>query len=350
MVFGNMGETSRHRRRLHPRSRRPASAAYYGEYLINAQGEDVVAGIRTPQYLTRAAREQSRGDGAVDGRDDAGSLRRARRASSTCSSAIIATCRTSSSPSSAALCGCCRRAPASAPPRRLCASPSTWRDEGLIAEEEAVLRVDPPALDQLLHPTLDPAAAREVIAKGLPASPGAACGKAVFDADTAEKRAGRRRKGDPGPDRDQPRGHSRHARRAGHPHRARRHDQPRRGGRARHGPALRVAAPARSRSTIKARLMRVGGPRGARRRCHHPRRLDRRGDARRGADRPARAGRRFRHADGLGRHQAPPPGPRQCRDARSTAAPRASSAPRGSACAAPSICSSTPSGSPTSAR
>jgi pyruvate,orthophosphate dikinase len=61
--------------------------------------------------------------------------------------------------------------------------------EGLITEEEAILRVDPSALDQLLHPTLDPNAPRKVIAKGLPASPGAACGVAVFDADTAERYA-----------------------------------------------------------------------------------------------------------------------------------------------------------------
>jgi pyruvate,orthophosphate dikinase len=61
--------------------------------------------------------------------------------------------------------------------------------EGLISEEEAVLRVDASALDQLLHPTLDPSAPRTVIAKGLPASPGAACGQAVFDADTAERYA-----------------------------------------------------------------------------------------------------------------------------------------------------------------
>ncbi|HWH18522.1 MAG TPA: pyruvate, phosphate dikinase, partial [Allosphingosinicella sp.] len=65
--------------------------------------------------------------------------------------------------------------------------------EGLISEEEAVLRVDPSALDQLLHPTLDPAAERNVIAKGLPASPGAASGEAVFDADTAERLAGQNR-------------------------------------------------------------------------------------------------------------------------------------------------------------
>src|SRR5690606_13085150 len=63
--------------------------------------------------------------------------------------------------------------------------------EGLIDEREAVLRVDPMALDQLLHPTLDPAAARDVLAKGLPASPGAASGRVVLDADTAENWAAR---------------------------------------------------------------------------------------------------------------------------------------------------------------
>jgi pyruvate,orthophosphate dikinase len=61
-------------------------------------------------------------------------------------------------------------------------------NEGLITRNEAILRVDPMALDQLLHPTLDPDAPRDVIAKGLPASPGAASGTVVFDADTAEKR------------------------------------------------------------------------------------------------------------------------------------------------------------------
>jgi len=62
-------------------------------------------------------------------------------------------------------------------------------EEGLITREEAVARVDPQALDQLLHPTLDPSAKRDVLTKGLPASPGAASGAAVFDSDTAEKRA-----------------------------------------------------------------------------------------------------------------------------------------------------------------
>src|SRR3546814_2047928 len=63
-------------------------------------------------------------------------------------------------------------------------------NEGLITEEQAIARVDPAALDQLLHPTLDPQAVRDVVTKGLPASPGAASGTVVFDADTAEKRAG----------------------------------------------------------------------------------------------------------------------------------------------------------------
>ncbi|MEY5007341.1 MAG: hypothetical protein RL764_657, partial [Pseudomonadota bacterium] len=61
--------------------------------------------------------------------------------------------------------------------------------EGLITREEAILRVEPAALDQLLHPTLDPSAKRDVLTKGLPASPGAASGKIVFDADSAEKAA-----------------------------------------------------------------------------------------------------------------------------------------------------------------
>jgi pyruvate,orthophosphate dikinase len=70
--------------------------------------------------------------------------------------------------------------------------------EGLITEEEAVLRVDPAQLDQLLHPTIDADYERDVIAKGLPASPGAACGKIVFDADEAEQHGEPWRKSHPG--------------------------------------------------------------------------------------------------------------------------------------------------------
>ena len=99
--------------------------------------------------------------------------------------------------------------------------------EGLITEEEAVRRVDPMALDQLLHPTLDPKAARDVLTRGLPASPGAASGKIVFDADTAERWQ------EMGEDVILVRIET-----EGHFDRTRRHDQPCGGGRTRHGTAL----------------------------------------------------------------------------------------------------------------
>ena len=111
-------------------------------------------------------------------------------------------------------------------------------DEGLISREEAVVRIDPAQLDQLLHPRIDPASAPEPVAKGLNASPGAASGGIVFDADTAEERA----KGgprDPRPLRDDAGRHPRDDRRAGDPHRPRRHDLARRGRGARDGEAVR---------------------------------------------------------------------------------------------------------------
>ena len=117
MVFGNMGEDCATGVAF---TRNPSTGAneFYGEYLVNAQGEDVVAGIRTPQHLTIAGKQASGSDAAGDGRGDAGGLRRASRGAATCSKTITATCRTSSSPSSAASCGCCRPAPASARRRR----------------------------------------------------------------------------------------------------------------------------------------------------------------------------------------------------------------------------------------
>jgi len=185
MVFGNMGEDSATGVAF---TRDPATGerAYYGEYLINAQGEDVVAGIRTPQYLTRAAREKAGAKapsmeetmpevfGQLAGVFD--TLERHYREMQDIEFTVerghlwMLQTRTGKRTAKAAL--------------RIAVD---MANEGLIKEEEAVCRVDPQALDQLLHPTLDPEAHREVIAKGLPASPGAACGKAVFDADTAEK-------------------------------------------------------------------------------------------------------------------------------------------------------------------
>ncbi|MFN3389122.1 MAG: pyruvate, phosphate dikinase [Allosphingosinicella sp.] len=187
MVFGNMGETSATGVAF---TRNPSTGerAWYGEYLINAQGEDVVAGIRTPQYLTRAAREAA-GAKAASMEESMPEVfaelarvfallerhyRDMQDIEFTVERGTLWMLQTRSGKRTA---------------RAALRIAVDMAGEGLISEEEAVLRVDPAALDQLLHPTLDPDAPREVIAKGLPASPGAASGAAVFDADTAEKRA-----------------------------------------------------------------------------------------------------------------------------------------------------------------
>jgi pyruvate,orthophosphate dikinase len=187
MVFGNMGDTSATGVAF-TRDPSKGDRAYYGEFLINAQGEDVVAGIRTPQYLTLAARQAAGAKAASmeeampevyaelakvfdllethyrDMQDIEFTVERGHL--------WMLQTRAGKRTAKAAL--------------KIAVDMAS---EGLISEEEAVDRVDPAALDQLLHPTLDPAAPRDVIAKGLPASPGAASGMVVFDADTAEKRA-----------------------------------------------------------------------------------------------------------------------------------------------------------------
>ncbi|HEU4650410.1 MAG TPA: pyruvate, phosphate dikinase, partial [Croceibacterium sp.] len=184
MVFGNMGETSATGVAF---TRDPSTGerAYYGEWLVNAQGEDVVAGIRTPQYLTRAAREAA--GAAAPSMEEAmpeayaelarvfDLLERHYRDMQDIEFTVqqgklwMLQTRSGKRTAKAAL--------------RMAVE---MVDEGLIDEPTAVLRVDPMALDQLLHPMLDPNAPRDVLAKGLPASPGAASGKIVLDADTAE--------------------------------------------------------------------------------------------------------------------------------------------------------------------
>ncbi len=188
MVFGNMGETSATGVAF---TRDPSTGehAYYGEYLINAQGEDVVAGIRTPQYLTQAARE--RAGAKATSMEEAmpetytelarvfDLLERHYRDMQDIEFTVqqgklwMLQTRSGKRTAKAAL--------------KIAVD---MANEGLIDTDEAILRVDPGALDQLLHPTLDPAAPRDVIAKGLPASPGAASGAVVFTADDAERRAG----------------------------------------------------------------------------------------------------------------------------------------------------------------
>ncbi len=186
MVFGNMGETSATGVAF---TRDPAKGdrAYYGEFLINAQGEDVVAGIRTPQYLTKVAREEAGAKpasmeeampevytelAAVFDRLET-HYRDMQDIEFTVEQTKLWMLQTRSGKRTA---------------KAALKIAVDMASEGLITREEAILRVDPMALDQLLHPTLDPNAPRDVIAKGLPASPGAASGTVVFDADTAEKR------------------------------------------------------------------------------------------------------------------------------------------------------------------
>jgi pyruvate,orthophosphate dikinase len=185
MVFGNMGETSATGVAF---TRDPATGenAYYGEFLINAQGEDVVAGIRTPQYLTRAARE--RANAKPLSMEEAMPTVYARLANVF---AILEThYRDMQDIEFTVERGTLWMLQTRSGKRTAKAALKIAVDmanEALISAEEAILRVDPSALDQLLHPTLDPQARRDVVTKGLPASPGAASGKVVFDADTAEK-------------------------------------------------------------------------------------------------------------------------------------------------------------------
>jgi pyruvate, orthophosphate dikinase len=180
-----------------------------------------------------------------------------------------------------------------------------------------------------------PKAPREVIAKGLPASPGAASGKVVFTADDGRGRRGGRGvilvRIETSPEDI----HGMHA--AGHPHHPRRHDQPRGGGRARHGQAC-VCGAATSIDYAAGRVTRRAAARSGGRLDHH-RRLDRRGHAGRVPTGRARALRRFRDADGVGRQEAPAEGAHQRRDA-ARRRHRARSAPRASGSAAPSTCSS----------
>ncbi|MEP9401758.1 pyruvate, phosphate dikinase [Sphingomonas sp. VNH70] len=187
MVFGNMGDTSATGVAF---TRDPSKGdnAYYGEFLINAQGEDVVAGIRTPQYLTKAAREAANAKplsmeeampeayaelAAVFDRLER-HYRDMQDIEFTVQQGKLWMLQTRSGKRTA---------------KAALKIAVDMAEEGLISREEAIARVDPQALDQLLHPTLDPKAARDVLTKGLPASPGAASGIAVFDSDTAERRS-----------------------------------------------------------------------------------------------------------------------------------------------------------------
>lgn len=189
MVFGNMGEDCATGVAF---TRDPSTGenAFYGEYLVNAQGEDVVAGIRTPQHLTVAGKQANDSDlpameeimpevfGQLD--DIRGKLETHYLDMQDIEFTVqkgklwMLQTRNGKRTTQAAL--------------RIAVE---MADSGLIDRPTAVSRIEPNALDQLLHPTLDPNAERQIISRGLPASPGAASGKAAFTADEAEAEAAR---------------------------------------------------------------------------------------------------------------------------------------------------------------
>lgn len=174
MVFGNMGPTSGTGVAF---TRNPATGVkeLYGEYLINAQGEDVVSGVRTPQHISRLAEDLP--DAFKQFTDTCELLEKHYTDMQDIEFTIengklyMLQCRNAKRTLAAAV---------------KCAV--DMYKEGLIDRNTAVMRVDANQLDQLLHPSIDPKAEINVIATGLPASPGAASGHIVFNADEAEKR------------------------------------------------------------------------------------------------------------------------------------------------------------------
>lgn len=187
MVFGNMGDTSATGVAF---TRNPATGEnhYYGEYLINAQGEDVVAGIRTPQYLSQHARLEA---GAQDLSMEE-TMPAVYQELTTMFDRLEAHYRDMQDIEFTVQEGKLWILQTRSGKRTARAALKIAIDmvaDGLITEQEAIMRVDPKSLDQLLHPTLDPHAHRDILSRGLPASPGAASGKIVFTADEAESAA-----------------------------------------------------------------------------------------------------------------------------------------------------------------
>src|SRR3954453_3494411 len=174
MVFGNKGGQSGTGVAF-TRDPSPGEQGLYGEFLADAQGEDVVAGIRTPQPIASREEQLPQGFGELtetmrrleehykDVQDIEFTVEEGRL--------YLLQTRSAKRTAAAAL-----------------KAAVSMVEEGLISREEAVARIDPAQLDQLLHPMIDPSAELEVAARGLNASPGAACGAVVLDADSAEER------------------------------------------------------------------------------------------------------------------------------------------------------------------
>ncbi|MER8710038.1 pyruvate, phosphate dikinase [Mesorhizobium sp. M1088] len=185
MVFGNMGDTSATGVAF---TRNPSTGEkqLYGEFLVNAQGEDVVAGIRTPQNITEAAR--------IAAGSDKPSLQKlmpdAFQAFVSISDHLEQHYRDMQDLEFTIERGKLWMLQTRSGKRTAKAALKIAVDmarDGLISKEEAIARIDPASLDQLLHPTIDPKAARDIIGVGLPASPGAATGEVVFSSNDAEE-------------------------------------------------------------------------------------------------------------------------------------------------------------------
>ncbi|MFM9845696.1 MAG: pyruvate, phosphate dikinase, partial [Hyphomicrobiaceae bacterium] len=191
MVFGNMGPTSATGVAF---TRNPSTGKreLYGEFLVNAQGEDVVAGIRTPQPLTEAARKEAS--------ETAPSLEALMPKTFTELKSIFARLedryRDMQDVEFTIQDGKLWKLQTRSGKRTTAAALKIavdLVDEGVMSSDEALLRIDAGSLDQLLHPTIDPDSAKTIIATGLPASPGAASGEIVFNSDEAETLKGQGR-------------------------------------------------------------------------------------------------------------------------------------------------------------
>ena len=173
MVFGNMGDNSGTGVAF---TRDPATGenVFYGEFLMNAQGEDVVAGIRTPEPIAELKRLKPKIYEELEAiyKKLENHYRDMQDIEFTIQEDVLYMLQTRAG----------KRTATAAVKIAV-----DMVDEGLIDKETALLRVDAVQLDQLLHPMLDPNAKYDVLAKGLPASPGAAVGRVVFNANDAEE-------------------------------------------------------------------------------------------------------------------------------------------------------------------
>ncbi|MGB7036012.1 MAG: pyruvate, phosphate dikinase, partial [Xanthobacteraceae bacterium] len=184
MVFGNMGETSATGVAF---TRNPSTGEkkLYGEFLINAQGEDVVAGIRTPQEITEAARKEAGSDKPSMEAALPDAFAELKRIHARLEKHYRDMQDLEFTVEQGKLWMLQTRSGKRTAQAALRIAVDLAREK-LISKQEAVLRVDAAALEQLLHPTIDPKAERKVIASGLPASPGAASGEIVFSSEEAE--------------------------------------------------------------------------------------------------------------------------------------------------------------------